>query len=167
MSVKVDLYTAIKTQLETLTFLENVLHYNGQDLLNYEKDHAKRFPQSWIQLSAIDWTASEIEPHNSNRSQQQKGNATITIYYASYALSDDTDTFETDLGNIDLIYRALIMLDSTNFSPLQRAIETDDATNNNVRVWSQQFTTQLTEQALADTLTDAAPVELTIIKTIV
>lgn len=163
MSVKLDLYQAIKAQLEGLSFLENVLHYNGQDLLDYEKDIVKRFPQAWIQLTSTPWQPSELKPNQENRTQQQKsGPISILIYYAVFSLDSDDDTFETDLVNIDLIYRVLAMLEGTNFSPLQRLSETDSPTNNNVRVWIQEYTTMLTEQAIAETDVDATPVTVVI-----
>jgi hypothetical protein len=164
MSVKLDLYRDIKAALQDLTFMENVLHYNGQDLLNYEKDNSKRFPQSWIQISNVTWQPSQQIAYNQNRTQQQKSDTSlITVYYASYSLLEDDETFETDLVNIDLIYRALTMLEGDNYSPLQRIGESDIATNNNVRVWAQEYTTMLTEPAIAKTLEDAAPLTLEII----
>lgn len=167
MSVKLELYQAIKAQLETITSIENVLHYNGQDLQNFEKDNSKRFPQAWIQLSSITWDPSQLHPHQSNRTQQQKSSeTTITIYYATFSLNEDDETFETDLTNIDLIYRALTMLDGDNFNPLQRTGESDDPTNNNVRIWAQTYSTMLTECANVSTDVDAAPVTLVINKTV-
>jgi hypothetical protein len=164
MSVKLDLYRDIKAALQDLTFIENVLHYNGQDLLNYEKDNSKRFPQSWIQISNVTWQPSQQIAYNQNRTQQQKSDTSlITVYYASYSLLEDDETFETDLVNIDLIYRALTMLEGDNYTPLQRIGESDIATNNNVRVWAQEYTTMLTEPAIAKALTDAAPLTLEII----
>jgi hypothetical protein len=168
MSVKLDIYQAIKAQLETLTFIENVLHYNGQDLLDYEEDHAKRFPQAWIQLTNIPWLNSEKQPNQANRTHQQKSEdgVVVTIFYASFSLNDDDDTFETDLANIHTMHNAITMLEGTNFNPLQRRLENDLATNNNVRVWATQYTTMLTEQSETDNETDAAPITLTINKTI-
>jgi hypothetical protein len=167
MSVKVELYQAIKAELESIPSVKNVLHYNGQDLLDYEKDNPKRWPQYWIQLSSIEWLPSELKPNQSNRTQQQKSAAvTITIYYATYSLNEDDETFEDDLTAVDLSYRALTMIDGDNFGPLQRVSESDTATNNNVRVWAQTYTTKLTECAIANTDVDAAPVQIVINKTI-
>lgn len=164
MSVKLELYQDVKAALQELTFIKNVMHYNSQDILNYEKNNSKRFPQVWIQLSSIPWNPSELKPYNQNRTQQQKSEPiTMIIYYASFSLKEDDETFETDLVNIDLIYRALTMLEGDNFSPLQRASEADIATNNNVRVWAQEYTTMLTECAIAEALTDSAPLTLEII----
>lgn len=166
-SVKLDIYQDIKAQLETITSIRNVLHYNGQDMLNYEKDISKLFPQSWIQINTVSWQPSSLSPHQQNRTQQQKSDTvSVTIYYASWDLRDDNDTFEIDLVNIDLIYRALTMLEGDNYNPLQRISETDVPTNNNVRVWTQEFTTMLTEQAIARTEVDATPVTTTINKAI-
>lgn len=164
MSVKLDLYQAVKTQLETITSIKNVLHYNGQDVLNYEQDHALRFPQSWIQLTSVPWKPSELEAYNKNRTRQQKSDTgtIISIYSAVWSLNDDDDTFETDLVLIDEIYRALTLLDGDNFSPLERINEEDVPTNNNVRVWLQQYTTMLTEKAVTQTLVDVEPVTLDI-----
>lgn len=163
MSVKLEVYQSIKERLQDLTFVRNVLHYNSQDALNYEKDISRRFPQVWIQISDVTWQPSQHQPYNQNRTHQQKSDAVaITVYYASFSLKEDEDTFETDLVNIDLIYRALTMLDGNNFNPLQRVSETDVPTNNNARVWAQVFTTMLTEPAVATDLVDAAPLELVI-----
>jgi len=165
MSVKKDLYTAIKTALQGVEELKNVLHYNGQDTSDYENDHSKRFPQAWIQISDIEWKPSSQRPHESNQTQEQKTEiVNVTIYYASFSLSDDDDTFLTDLDNVDRIYRALTMLQGDNFNPLQRASEGDDSNNNNVRIWIQQYTTMLTENAVSLDRVDAAPVTLTINK---
>ena len=167
MSVKIDLYNAIKTRLETVSSLRNVLHYNGQDLFNYEKEHARRFPQAWVQLTSTTWKPSELEAYNKNRTRQQKSDqCIISIYSATFSLDDDDDTFETDLILIDDIYRAITLLDGSNFTALERINEEDSPTNNNVRVWLQQYSTMLTEQAVAGTLEDVAPVDLTIDKTI-
>jgi hypothetical protein len=167
MSVKLEIYQAIKAKLEALAFLENVLHYNGQDTLDYEEDVSKRFPQAWIQLNTVNWGASELHPHQENRTQQQKSSeVVITIYYAVFSLNPDDDTFETDLVNIDLIYRAVTMTEGDNFNPLQRSSESDESNNNNVRVWAQEFTTMLTEPAIVSTDIDAAPVTITINKVI-
>jgi hypothetical protein len=168
MSVKLELYQAIKAKLQAIPEVRNVLHYNGQDLTNYEQDNAKRFPQVWIQLGTIEWQPSELQAHQSNRTQQQKsGTVAITIYYASFSLNEDDETFETDLTAIDKIYRALTMLDSDNFAPLQRVSESDLSTNNNVRIWPQIYSTMLTECAVTGNDTDAAPVTIQINKTIV
>jgi hypothetical protein len=165
MSVKLELYQDIKAKLQELSNIKNVIHYNGQDGQNYEKTNARQFPQSWIQLTDITWNPSELVAHNSNRTQQQKsGSITITIYYASWILKEDNDTFETDLVAIDEIYRALTMLSGDNYGPLQRQSENDIPTTGGVRVWAQTFTTMLTECGISTNLTDAAPVELTIIK---
>jgi len=167
MSVKIELYQAIKTKLEAISGIKNVLHYNGQDQFNYEKDNSKRFPQAWIQLTNINWLPSELTAYNSNVTQQQKSaEATITIYLASYSLNEDDETFEDDLLLIDETYRALTNLGGDNFSPLQRVSENDVADNNNVRVWAQEYNCMLTECGVSPGLADAAPVALTINKEI-
>ena len=92
MSVKLELYQDIKAALQDLTFIKNVLHYNGQDLLNYEKNNSKRFPQSWIQISNVTWQPSQQVPYNQNRTQQQKSDTIIvTVYYASFTLLEDAN----------------------------------------------------------------------------
>lgn len=165
MSAKLELYQAIKAALEAIPSLEEVIHYNGQDLLDYEKDIARRFPACWIQLTTIPWQPSELDAYNKNRTRQQKSiGATVTIYTAQQTVKDDDDTFESDLTLIDLVYRALTLLDGDHFTPLERSLESDLPTNNNVRVWAQEYTTMLTEQAVAKTLEDAAPVTLEITK---
>lgn len=165
MSVKKELYSAIKAKLQTVTQINNVLHYNNQDGLDYEKDHSRRFPQSWIQLTDVEWNPSELESHNKNRTRQQKTvGCTITVYTATFSLKEDEDTFESDLDLVDLVYRALTNLDGDHFTPLQRVREQDLPTNNNVRVWAQTYSTMLTEQADSTTLVDAAPVTLTLNK---
>lgn len=165
MSVKVELYQAIKAKLQELEGVKNVLHYNGQDILDYEKDNSKRFPQYWVQLTNIEWEPSQQQPHQANRTHQQKTTSVaITIYYATFSLKGDDDTFEDDLAAVDLSYRALSMLDGDNFGPLQRVSEGDEATNNNVRIWTQVYMTQLTECAIDGTEIDAAPVLLVINK---
>ena len=58
------------------------------------------------------------------------------------------------------------MLEGTNFNPLQRTSETDIATNNNVRVWAQEYTTMIVEQAATGTDVDGAPVTLVINKAV-
>ena len=78
MSVKLELYQAIKSKLEEISSIKNVLHYNGQDAQNFEKTVSKRFPQAWIQLSDIVWNPSELTAYNSNVTQQQK-TASVTI----------------------------------------------------------------------------------------
>lgn len=166
MSVKLELYRAIKAQLETISSINTVTHYNGQDTQNFEKTVSKRFPQAWIQLSNIEWNSSELTAHNSNVTQQQKtGSVTVTIYFASWILKEDDDTFETDLVAIDEIYRASTMLEGDNFQPLQRVSE-GDLPNTGVRIWAQTYTTMLTECGISKELTDAAPVVLTINKVI-
>jgi hypothetical protein len=164
MSVKLELYQDIKAKLQELTFLKNVLHYNGQDTFNYERDNSRRFPQAWIQLSNVIWQPSQQKAYNQNRTHQQKSDPiTITIYYASFSLNEDDETFETDLINIDLIYRSLTMMDGNNYNPLQRSSEGDLPTNNNVRIWAQEFTTMLTECADSSNLVNASPLTLNII----
>lgn len=167
MSVKKDVYSSIKTALQEIAEIKNVLHYNGQDTYNYEKDISRRFPQAWIQLTNINWKESELTSYNENRTRQQKTTqCLISVYTAQFSLKEDEDNFEDDLDLIDLVYRKLINLDGTNFTPLQRESENDLPNNNNVRVWIQTYSTMLTEQANDDDLTDAAPVALTINKTI-
>jgi len=166
MSTKLELYQGIKTKLEAVTSLKTVTHYNGQDLQNFEKTVSKNFPQAWIQLSSITWNPSELKAHNENRTQQQKtGEAIVTIYLASWHLKEDNDTFETDLATVDEIYRALTMLEGTNYQPLQRVNESD-IPNQGVRIWAQTYTTMLTECGVTTSHTDASPLELTINKTI-
>jgi hypothetical protein len=168
MSVKKTVYQAIKTALQEIPEIENVLHYNGQETFNYQGDVSRRFPQVWIQLTSIDWQPSELVSHNANRTRQQKSVAvSISIYLATFSLKEDEDTFESDLDLIDTVYRKLTMLDGENFSPLQRASETDQPTNNNVRIWIQTYSTMLTEKAVSDDLTDAAPVALQINKAVI
>ena len=168
MSVKLELYQAVKAKLQTLTFIENVLHYNGQDLNNYQQEKAMRFPQAWIQISNVTWKPSSQQSDNLNRTQQQKSEVVaLTIYYASEInLNDDTDTFEDHLTAIDLIYRALTMMETDNINPLQRVSEDDIPNNENVRIWSQTFTTMLTEQAVSKTDINSSPVTLTLNKNI-
>jgi hypothetical protein len=166
-TVKKDLYQAIKAALESVTTIKNVMHYNGQDLNNFEQENSKRFPQCWIQLTSTTWLPSELDAYNKNETRQQKSEAaTITIYLATFSLNDDDDTFEADLDVVDEIYRALTNLDGALFSPLQRASEADVPTNNNVRIWTQEYTTKLTEPPVEAGLTDAAPVALIINKEI-
>lgn len=166
MSVKLELYQDVKTELQTITTIKNVLHYNGQDLQNFEKTVSKNFPQAWIQLSDITWNSSELTAYNKNVTQQQKtGSVTITIYYAAWNLKEDEDTFENDLIEVDKIYRALTMIEGDNFQPLQRVGE-NDVPNSGVRVWAQTYTTMLTECGVSKELTDAAPVTLQINGTI-
>lgn len=161
MSVKKDVYQAIKTALTEITEIRNVRHYNGQDLTNFQQDISSRFPQAWIQLTSIDWQPSELVSHNENRTRQQKSaNVQITVYLGTFSLNEDDETFESDLDLIDLIYRKLTMLDGANFTPLQRVSESDIPTNNNVRMWAQVYDTMLTEYANADNEVDAAPVAL-------
>lgn len=167
MSAKLELYQAIKIALEAISGIEEVIHYNGQDLLNYEKDIGRRFPQCWIQLTTIPWQPSQLGAYNENRTRQQKSTgAIITIFTAQRTVKDDDDTFEIDLVFIDLVYRALTLLDGDHFSPLERLSESDLPTNSNIRVWAQEYTTMLTERANASTLEDAAPVTLVIDKAI-
>lgn len=163
MSVKINLYEAIKTAIEAIPSIKNVLHYNGQEILNYEKDIPKRFPQCWIQLTSIEWNSSEQRPNNANITQQQKtALVNISIYTATFSLNEDNETFTNDLILVDLVYRALSMLEGVNFSPLQRVSESDISTNNNVRVWQQDYTSQLTENAIALNNEDVAPINLVI-----
>lgn len=168
MSVKKELYQSIKSALQEITDIKNVLHYNGQDGLNYEKDLSRRFPQSWIQLTSVPWISPEGYSYNKNRTRQQKSQAiTVTIYLATFSLNEDDETFETDLDLIDKIYRKLDGLDGDHFTDLQRTNESDIPTNNNVRVWAQEYTTMLTEQAEEKTLVDVSPVELVITKSVI
>lgn len=168
MSVKKTLYQAIKASLIEIEEIKNVMHYNGQDTLNFEKDLSVRFPIAWIQLTSINWKPSELVSYNKNRTRQQKTeDCTITIFIATFSLKNDDDTFEDDLDLIDLVYRKLTMLDGDNFTPLERVNEQDVATNNNVRVWTQTYSTMLTEMANASELEDAAPVTLVINKNLI
>lgn len=165
MSVKKTLYQAIKTALEEITEIRNVMHYNGQDGKRFEKNVSKRFPQVWIQLSSVNWKESESGAYNVNRTRQQKTESVeVTIYSAQFSLNEDDETFPTDLDLIDLIYRKLTMLDGENFTPLQRVSEVDIPTNTNVRIWTQTYSTMLTEMANAEDLIDASPVTLVINK---
>lgn len=167
MSVKIELYQAVKAALQEITEIKNVLHYNGQDSYNYEKDIARRFPQAWIQLTSIPWQYPEQASYNKNRTRQQKSEGiTITVYLATFNLKEDDDTFEDDLLLVDKIYRKLILLDGDHFTELVRISESDTPTNDNVRVWAQEYTCMLTEQAEAKTLIDVSPVDLDLTKEI-
>jgi len=167
MSVKLELYQDVKAALSAIESIKTVMHYNGQDAQNFQKTVAKNFPQSWIQLSNIEWNPSELTAHNSNVTQQQKtASVIVTVYYASWMLKEDDDSFETDLVAIDEIYRALTMLEGLNYQPLQRIGEVD-VPNLGVRIWAQTYTTMLTECGVSKSLTDASPVTLAITKTII
>ena len=168
MSAKLILYQDVKAALQAISEIKNVLHYNGQDLTNFEKDVSLQFPQVWVQLTSITWKPSELKAYNQNKTQQQKSDqAFITIYSATYSLRNDNDTFENDLLLVDKIYRALANLDGDCYGPLQRLNEEDQPTNNNVRVWAQTYSTMLTEAPISEGLVDVSPVELTINKIII
>ena len=165
MSVKLEIYQAIKVKLLAIDGMRNVEHYNGQDIYNYEKDHARRFPQSWISFSTIQWQPSMTNAYNQNTTKEQKSAAfTVTVRFATFNLKSDNDTFESDLENIDTIYRALTNLGGNNFSPLQRLTEEDNPNNNNVRVWTITFSTMVTECGVSKEEEDAAPLALIINK---
>jgi len=165
MSVKLEIYQAIKVKLLAIDGMRNVEHYNGQDIYNYEKDHARRFPQCWIRFQTIQWQPSMINAYNQNATREQKSALfAVTVHFATFNLKSDNDTFESDLENIDTIYRALTNLEGDNFTSLQRISEEDSSNNDNVRVWPITFTTMATECGISKEEEDAAPLALIINK---
>ena len=157
-NVKVDIYTDVKAALEGISTVKHVLHYNEQDL-NEGEIISRNYPQCWIHFSDIVWLPNELKANNTNTTQAQKGDITLTVYISQFTLKEDNDSFLEHMSLINEVYRALILIDNENYTPLVRVSETDTA-QDNVRIWQVTFTTQVIECGISDNKTDAAPVDL-------
>lgn len=162
-NVKLDLYNAVKTALQEITEIKNVVRYNSQQE-NEPQETRRQYPQAWIEFSSVEWPPSLHKANNSDTSNEQKGNIELTVHLAVWDLRDDDDSFSDALTLTDKIYRKLTMLEDENFTPLQRVSEIDDINQDNVRDWQITFTTMVIEAGVSLSQVDAAPVTVKILQ---
>ncbi len=164
--VKKDIYDAVKLALEETELFKLVAHYNSQDEDNaFRKEKAHGFPRAYIYFSNISWLPTKNQIANPYGTQEQNAaDMSVAVRVVSYSLKDDNESIDTAFDLINEVYRTLNMLESDNFTPLQRESESDDVDNNNVRTWEITFKTMGQETGITSNVVDAAPVTLQINK---
>jgi len=150
-NVKLDLYKAIKSALEGISSIKHVRHYNSQEV-DFKSEKSRNFPQAYIGFSDITWKPSELQVTQSDTTQQQKGNITVTVYLELKSFKGDNESFEDDLDIINDVYREITMVEGDNWQPLQRVSEREDPSNDNVRFWAIDFITMVEETGVSQGL---------------
>ncbi len=171
MGIKLEMYRLVKSALENIQVdNENVFqfvgHYNGQEA-DAENNFAYSTPAAFIGFTNINWVHTKFDTPEKNINREQDGLIEFAVHYFFYDLQTDTDSFEDHLNWINLAYRNLIGLRSTELingkvSTLRRIREIDQPTNNNLRHWISFYATRLQETGDDNILTDAQPIEFVI-----
>ncbi len=128
MAALKELFLAVKTQLETVTEIEDVALYNSQ-FDNETTEHPYLYPNAFIEYSAIDWTG--------RAKQSQEVDIELTIHIGLWRLEDEP--FELDA--FDIVQAVYLSLQG--FCGLQRIRDEQDTSHDQVIVWKTTFNTRL------------------------
>lgn len=170
-SIKIDLYTALKTEITALKEADLVTplfkfvgHYNTPEQQNVN-NFAYRTPAAFISLDRVDWAVTKFDHPGQNLSRQQDGLATFTIHIFVHDLRTDTDSFTEHLVIVNKVYRALIGLRSPasvegKYSSVRRIREQDDLEFENLRHWKQTYESFVQEAPISQDKVDASPATL-------
>ena len=170
-SIKLDLYSAIKTEITALKEADLVTplfkfvgHYNSPETAT-DNNFAYRTPAAFISIDRVDWTATKFDHPGQDLSREQDGLATVTIHIFIHDLRTDTDSYPEHLATINRVYRALIGLRSPStvegkYSSFRRVREVDDIIFSNLRHWKQTYESFVQEAPISAERVDASPATL-------
>jgi hypothetical protein len=171
-SIKIDLYTALKTEIAALLeagpgsdpLFKFVGHYNTPEEKN-ENEFAYRTPAAFISLDRVAWIDTLWDHPGQDLSRQQNGVATFTIHIFIHDLRTDTDSYVEHLAIVNRVYRALIGLRSPStvegkYSSCRRIHEQDDREFANLRHWRQTYESFVQEAPISTDQVDASPATL-------
>lgn len=161
MSVKLDIFNDIVTEIKKISEIETVELWNSQ-LENESDEKPFNFPAVFIEFAEIPWTTTNQQPSTlgaqGDVTKEQKGDgALITLHIAFSQLEDETVSFPIISPIIDKVYFAIQGLTGTFYKPLLRVAERQDTDHDRVIDWQMDFTALIFQCGELDTsLTEIA-----------
>ena len=162
MNIRLDLYTAIKTQLETITLLskvgtvEHVAIWNSQTLqANADNREPFAFPMVFIEFERSNYREPKQQAYNTNIRGEQNKDQNITLHIWTDSLKNSTNAFTDKEDLIEQIKYKLKGIDGTNYSPLK--LISDEYEVDHDRLFESQliFTCLVQESGVYDNQVDA------------
>lgn len=136
MSIKKEVYRAVRDKLLTETGVETSRLYNSQ-FDNLDKENVFTFPAAFIEFAQLDYV--------SNAEGTQEGDARIRIYLGYDSLkTEDLDVLDL-MEEVHLALQGFLAVE--NSTPLVRIYEGQDVNHDVVAVWLMDYTTKLTDTA--------------------
>ncbi len=162
MSVKLDIFNDIVTEIGKITEIETVELWNSQ-LENESDEKPFNFPAVFIEFPDIPWTGTNQQPSTlgpqGNVTKEQKGiGALVTLHISFSQLEDETISFPLIDPIIDKVYFAIQgLFKNEKYSPLLRVAERQDTDHNRVIDWQKDFLTTMFQCGELDTTLTQIP----------
>ena len=161
MSVKLDIFNDIVTEINKISEVETVELWNSQ-LENLTEETAFNFPAVFIEFAEIPWTTTNQQPSalgtQGNVTKEQKGDGTlITLHIAFSQLEDETVSFPLISPIIDKVYFAIQGLTGEFYKPLLRVAERQDTDHERVIDWQMDFSALIFQCGELDTTLTQIP----------
>jgi hypothetical protein len=162
MSVRLDIYTAIQTKLETITELmpAGTLHHidiwNSQALPNNIEEHKQfRFPKVFVEFEKANYLNTKLLTTNSNIRGEQNYILNITLHVFTKHLTDETASFVDKEPLMESIKYAIKGMKGDNYGQLR--LISDDYDKDHCTVFESQliFSTLVQEPGVSSDLIDA------------
>lgn len=162
MSVKLDIFNDIVTEVEKVSEIETVKLWNSQ-LENEESEIPFNFAAVFIEFAEIPWTSTNQQPSTlgpqGNVTKEQKGAGALVIIHITFSkLDNETITFPDIDVVIDKIYFAIQgLFKNEKYSPLLRVAERQDTDHDRVIDWQMDFLTTMFQCGELDTTLTQIP----------
>lgn len=164
MSVKLDIWTAVKAKLVALKAAGTINHYgiwNNQieHEENQKDDIPFEFPAVFLGFTTMPWDTA-LKAGNRNQFNQQSSPEgqewLLTLYICFENYEAETSSFELNDPKFDLIIEAMHMLKINEYAQdLRRSEERMPTDHNNVVVWEVDYITRVAETFADATVIDA------------
>jgi len=162
MSVKLNIFNDIVTEINKITEIETVELWNSQ-LENLTKEISFNFPAVFIEFADIPWTSTNQQPSTlgsqGNVTKEQKGiDALVTLHISFSQLEDETVSFPLIDPIIDKVYFKIQgLFKNEKYSALLRAAERQDTDHDMVIDWQMDFLTTMLQCGELDTTLTQIP----------
>ena len=162
MSVKLDIFNDIVTEVGKIAEIETVELWNSQ-LENESDEKPFNFPAVFIEFPEIPWTATNQKPSTlgpqGNVTKEQKGVGSLVTLHISFSqLEDETISFPLIDPIIDKVYFKIQgLFKNEKYSPLLRVAERQDTDHDRVIDWQMDFLTTMFQCGELDTTLTQIP----------
>ena len=161
MSVKLDIFNDIVTQVEAIVDINSIRIINTVELWNNQIENEAEeisinYPAVYIEFGEIPWTSTNQQPSTlgpqGNVTKEQKGvGALVMIHIAHSQLDDETVSFPIIDAVNDTVYFAIQgLFKNEKYSPLLRITELQDVDHGRVIDWQMGFLTTMFQCGQAD-----------------
>jgi len=157
MSVKLGIWTGVKTPLQELKDEGTINHFDiwNNQINNETVEIPFDFPAVFMGFTSMPWDSTQLKLNNQgllNTQLSYQWTLTFYIFFESY--EEEISTFENNDAILDLILAKFHMLDISEYiSKFIRIDERQNQDNSNIIGWEVDFVTQV-QETFADDSTD-------------